>query len=317
MIVEQVRTQWEDNLLELAQEAQHHDVHLSNAGELIREASRLERAYRTCATITSDYSRSFYIATALLPPEKRRAVRALYAFCRIADNIVDGGSRQAEIDLASWKRKALSDHPDPIDPVALAWTHTRFKHRIPVRYAEQLIEGLEKDITQVSYRTFNELSVYCYGVASTVGLMSMHIIGFEPEAVPYAIKLGVALQLTNILRDIGEDYRSGRLYLPEEELEDFGISREDLNAGRVTNAWRRFMRFQIDRNRSLYEEAWPGIPMLHHNGRFAVAAASQLYQGILDDIEANDYDTFSRRAHLDKRGKLQTLAKTFYRLTIE
>jgi phytoene synthase len=289
-------------------------LHLTHPGELIREVSRLDRAYRTCATITSDYSRSFYLATALLPHEKRRAVRALYAFCRIADNIVDGGSHQAEVDLASWKKKALSNHPDGIDPVAFAWTHTRLKHRIPVRYAEQLIEGLEKDIQPVSYRTFNELSVYCYGAASTVGLMSMHIIGFTPEAIPYAIKLGVALQLTNILRDIGEDYRSGRLYLPEEELEDFGISKDDLKDGRVTDAWRLFMRFQIDRNRSLYEEAWPGISMLNADGRFAVAAASQLYQGILDDIEAHDYDTFSRRAHLDKWGKLQTLAKTFRRL---
>ena len=136
----------------------------------------------------------------------------------------------------------------------------------------------------------------------------MHIIGFAgPEAIPYAIKLGVALQLTNILRDVAEDLRNDRIYLPIEELDAFGIHDTDLQAGQVTEAWRAFMRFQVQRNRQLYAEAWPGIAMLNADGRFAIAAAADLYRGILDDIEAHDYDVFSRRAHVTTWGKLVRL----------
>jgi phytoene synthase len=133
----------------------------------------------------------------------------------------------------------------------------------------------------------------------------MHITGFTgPQAVPYAIKLGVALQLTNILRDVGEDWRMGRLYLPLEELEFFGLSEADVAKGQIDERWREFMRFQIGRNRRLYEEAWPGIYMLHPDGRLAIAAAAEFYAAILDDIEAHDYDVFTRRAHLSAGGKL-------------
>jgi phytoene synthase len=144
-------------------------------------------------------------------------------------------------------------------------------------------------------------------VASTVGLMSMHIVGYESQdAVPYAVKLGIALQLTNILRDIGEDWRMGRLYLPLDELGTFGLREADL-AARVDDRWRAFMRFQIDRVQRLYDEAAPGIALLNADGRFAIAAAAGLYRAILDDIEANDYDVFHHRAHVGPWGKLRRL----------
>src|SRR5690606_11050910 len=144
-------------------------------------------------------------------------------------------------------------------PVVIAWTDARMRYGIPQTYAEQLIEGVAQDLNRSRYRTFDQLSVYCYSVASTVGLMSMHIIGFVGlDAIPYAVKLGVALQLTNILRDVREDWESGRLYLPQEELDAYGLGEEDVAAGQVDGRCRAFMRYQIARNRQLYEEAWPG-----------------------------------------------------------
>ena len=132
----------------------------------------------------------------------------------------------------------------------------------------------------------------------------MYIIGFRnSNAVSYAIKLGVALQMTNILRDVGEDYRSGRLYLPREELIFYGIQEQEIAGGRVTDNWRQFMKFQIDRTRQLYQESWQGIKMLEREGQLAIGAASVFYQGILDEIEKNDYDVFARRASLSTWAK--------------
>jgi phytoene synthase len=144
--------------------------------------------------------------------------------------------------------------------------------------------------------------------------MSMHIIGFAGEqAIPYAIKLGIALQITNILRDIEEDRRSGRVYLPMDEMTAFGLTEADLDRRQVDERWRAFMRFQIERNRHLYAQARPGIALLSRDGRFAVAAASDLYRAILDDIEAHDYDVFHRRAHVSAWGKLRRLPRIWWR----
>jgi phytoene synthase len=179
----------------------------------------------------------------------------------------------------------------------------------------QLIDGVNRDISQTRYQTFDELTTYCYGVASTVGLMSMYIVGFNTtKAVPYAIKLGVAMQMTNILRDVGEDYRNGRLYLPLEEIALYGIRESDIAAGRNTETWRLFMKFQIDRTRKLYEKSWPGVMLLEQEGRFAIGAASVFYQGILDVIEANRYDVFRQRACLNARQKIQRIPSIWLRI---
>jgi 15-cis-phytoene synthase len=303
---------WERSLLSLAYEARRSVA--AWAPKPIADPALLDLAYAHCDSVTAEHSKTFHAATSLLPREKRNAVRALYAFCRVSDNIVDCSNGDVEQSLAAWRKRALWSQPPENDLIALAWTDARQHYRIPARYAEQLIDGVARDLCQRRYRTFEELTAYAYGVASTVGLMSMHIIGYSgAEAIPYAIKLGVALQITNILRDVGEDWQAGRIYLPLEELASFGLTEADLAGGHVDERWRALMRFQITRNRRLYAEALPGIKMLHPDGRFAVAAAGELYRAILDDIEANDYDVFNRRAHVSAWGKLRRLPGIWWR----
>jgi phytoene synthase len=302
---------WENNLLLLAGEAQYTPSAGSRPAN--SDAALLKIAYAHCRKITAIHSRSFYLASSLLPAAKRRAVWALYAFCRISDDIVDQPGRNGNIALANWRRRMLASNPPPDDRVALAWVDTQARYGIPLRYAEQLIDGVTADLHRTRYTTFADLATYAYGVASTVGLMSMHIVGFSgPEAIPYAIKLGVALQVTNILRDVAEDWRAGRVYLPQEELAAFHLTEADLAAGQVDDRWRGFMRFQITRNRRLYREAWPGIALLHPEGRLAIAAAARFYEGILDDIERRDYNVFTGRPHVDFWGKLRKLPSVWW-----
>ncbi len=278
----------------------------------------LDAAYQHCAALTHTHSRTFHMSSGLLPGEMRAAARALYAFCRITDDIVDqpatDSSTEARLaDLQSWRRRSLESSYTSADLAAsdlatLAWTDTRARFGIPKAYAEQLIEGVGQDLTHSRYASFDDLAHYCYLVASTVGLMTMHIVGYAgPQAIPYAIKLGVALQLTNILRDVGEDWAKGRLYLPQDELDAYGVREDEIAAGMVTPRWQAFMRFQIERARRLYAEAMPGIPLLGRDGQFAIAASAVLYQDILTKIEENDYDVFTRRVRtsgLEKLGRL-------------
>ena len=228
MIVQGINQNWEQTLLSMVEEARHYSSETSIHGYHAGDQS-LELAYERCQEISSRYSRSFHLASQLLPREKRRSIRALYAFCRIADDLVDGSCSQPEIELERLKREQGQVNHSPndsrdYDEILPAWKDTRFRYQIPLIYAQQLLDGIGQDLIKKRYHSFEELAVYCYGVASTVGLMSMHVIGFEAGATPYAVKLGVALQLTNILRDVGEDWRSGRLYLPLDELAAFGLS---------------------------------------------------------------------------------------------
>lgn len=307
-------TTWEQPLLSWAYEGlegrSHAEVNLS------RTVSRpqLERAYQYCESITKSHSRTFFLASGLLPEPARRAVRALYAFCRHTDDLVDRARGDGRASLEAWRKRVLAPQPPSDDLVALAWADTMARHRIPRRYAEQLIEGVSRDLVTKRYATFANLAAYCYGVASTVGLMAMHIIGFSGlEAVPYAVRLGVALQLTNILRDVGEDWRGGRLYLPQEELVAFGLNEADIAARRVDDRWLAFLRFQVERVHCLYANSLPGIAFLEPAGRFAIAAAAELYRAILEDIVANGGDVFSRRAYVSRWGKLRRLPGIWWR----
>ncbi len=300
----QAQANWENQLLDLAGHIPHPNTRPFFsywAGD-----AALRDAYKQAEKTTAEHSKSFYFASALLPEEKRSAVRALYAFCRTVDDIVDESSDdERDTRLDYWRGMVENASFSHNDLVAAAWADTLARYHIPRHYALQLIDGVARDLSQSRYQTFDELATYCYGVASTVGLMSMYIVGFKSnDAVPYAIKLGVALQMTNILRDVGEDYQNGRLYLPREELAFHGIREQDIADGRVNDNWRQFMKFQIERTRQLYAESWEGVKLLESEGQLAIGAASVFYQGILEEIEKNDYDVFSRRASLSAMGKI-------------
>jgi 15-cis-phytoene synthase len=309
--------EWETVLLEKARAGLAHRI--ATTREHLIQSDLLKKAYAYCNEVTRQHSRTFYMASALMPPAKRNAIRALYAFCRACDDLMDCPTSENPLeDLERWRMKTSRLHPDETNLIALAWHDTRLTYSIPSLYAEQLIEGVKMDSHQKRYQTFAQLTEYCYGVASTVGLMSMHIIGFRHHyALAYAIRLGVALQLTNILRDVGEDYRMGRLYLPREELLTYGIREEDIAAGRVTENWQMFMNFQIERARELYRTSLPGVKLLDKSGRFATYAAGILYACILDEIEKNDYNVFTRRAHTSTWTKLKNLPDIWWKSITE
>ena len=291
---------WEHELLNLALEGLE--------GGPCDAQRELAQGYALAEAVTRRNSKSFYLASGLLPSHKRRAVRVLYAFCRATDDIVDEGGADAAGRMHHWRLRALAPQPPSDDPILVAWHDVRTRYAIPAAYVKHLIDGIALDMTQTRYETFNELARYCYGVASTVGLKSMHIIGYrDRSAIPYAIKLGVALQLTNILRDIGEDLQRGRIYLPQEDLRRFSYSERDLEQGIINDRFRALMTFQISRTRALYAEAWAGIRLLAPDGRLAIAAAADLYRAILGEIERNDYDVFNCRAHLSAAHKLMRL----------
>jgi 15-cis-phytoene synthase len=297
---------WKNELIDLAHQALDSSANENCLANYKQEV--IDDAYRACQDITKFHSRTFYMAASLMPADKRQAVYALYAFCRVCDDLVDKGSGNIKAHLNRWRSRLDDCVQTGQDAVAVAWADTRYRHQIPWRYAEQLIQGLSQDLVQTRYNSFPQLAAYCYGAASTVGLMSMHIVGYSgPEAIPYAVQLGVALQMTNILRDVGEDLTAGRIYLPLQELEAFGIDEDNLSEGKVTPQWREFMKFQIHRVRQLYSESMLGIAYLDPGGRFSIAAAAELYRLILDKIEQNDYDVFNQRASVGKWGKVSRL----------
>lgn len=303
-------TSWEQRLVSWAYEGIDDNPSQPIPGVM---GATLGHAYRVSTDVIRQHSRTFYLASSLLPKDKCRAARALYAFSRITDDLVDQTEDDPLPALKAWRQRALHATPKPKDWIVLAWSDTQHRYKIPKIYAEQLLDGVACDLEKSRYRTFEELAEYSYGVASTVGLMAMHIVGFDgPEAIPYAVKLGVALQLTNILRDVGEDWERGRLYLPQDELAQFGITEDDIAANRINSRWRAFMRFQVDRVRRLYRESLPGIAHLHRDGRFAIAAAAELYEAILDDLEAHSMDNLNRRACIGLGGKLSRLPRIWW-----
>lgn len=304
-----MQAHWENHLLDLAG---YHPPRLSHKNGAWITNGSVKNDVIECANIAKAHSKSFFLATSFLPAEKRDAVRVLYAFCRTVDDIVDEGEiENREQQLDEWRAIVSgSRHTNYSQPIARAWRLVMDHYQIPARYALQLIDGVARDLTQNRYQTFEDLSTYCYGVASTVGLMSMYIIGFRSHAaLRYAINLGVALQLTNILRDVGEDMANGRIYLPLSELHDFGVTLEQLENGKINARFVDLIKFNILRVRNIYAEAERGITFLDPSGRLAVSAASIFYKGILDVIERNNYDVFNHRASLSFWEKLSRVPR--------
>ncbi|KAF3445016.1 hypothetical protein FNV43_RR14709 [Rhamnella rubrinervis] len=283
----------------------------------------LNEAYDRCGEVCAEYAKTFYLGTLLMTPERRRAVWAIYVWCRRTDELVDGpnASHITPKALDRWERR-LADlfEGRPYDMYDAALSHTVSKFPVDIQPFRDMIEGMRLDLRKSRYKNFDELYLYCYYVAGTVGLMSVPVMGIAPESKAStesvynaALALGIANQLTNILRDVGEDARRGRVYLPQDELARAGLSDDDIFRGKVTEKWRNFMKGQIKRARMFFDEAEKGVSELNVASRWPVWASLLLYKQILDAIEANDYDNFTRRAYVGKAKKLLSLPVAYGR----
>jgi phytoene synthase len=273
--------------------------------------------------ITAYYAKSFYFSASLLPLEKRWATYAVYGFCRYADNLIDKqrNRKAAEIlrevefldaELRTAYRTGESEHP-----ILRPFIIVSQRYEIPIEYPLDLLRGVRMDIQNARYQNFDALYVFCYRVAAVVGLMMTHILGYEDdEAFGYAEQLGVAMQLTNILRDVQEDKDLGRIYLPLNELKQFGCSENDILNERMTPAFRELMQFQVQRAYSYYQAAQDGIPLLAPDSRFAIYSASRIYGGILKRIEAQDYNPFLGRVYVPQHRKFGILLQEVLRTKI-
>lgn len=274
--------------------------------------SFLDRGLAECRAITRRYGTSFYFATQFFPAEMRSGIYAVYAFARIPDEIVDdpnkGNSAETLAKLNEWREKWLAAMAaGRSDDLVLNAIVVQFrKFGITVDVGEAFLRSMFMDEEKFRYETYAELEEYMYGSAGVIGLMVTRVVGYDSaEAFPYAIKLGYAFQLTNFLRDIREDYEElGRVYMPQDEMRQFGITDFDLESNQTSKKFVAFMKFQIDRNRQIYRESLPGIPMLHWRGRLAVRISYVLYRAILNEIERSNYNVFRGRVRTNFRQKV-------------
>ncbi len=294
----------------------------------------LAEGYARARSLTRHHAKSFFFASVALFGERRRAAFALYAFCRRLDDLVDGDNAGDGLTLSptalpselsarlALARKSISAIYAPSASSSLtaglpwhpaefeAFRDTVTRYRIPELPFQELINGMEMDLTKSRYANFEELKLYCHRVAGVVGLMMTPVLGYrDARCLPYAADLGIAMQLTNILRDVKEDLARGRVYLPADELAHFGLTEADLARGEVTEPWRRFAKFQISRAREYYGRSRMGIPDLEGFGsQRVVRLMSVIYGQINQIIEARDYDVFSQRARVSFGGKLKLAA---------
>lgn len=266
--------------------------------------------YEQCRAYTKHHAKSFYFSSFLLPKEKRCAAYAVYAFCRYADNLVDHNAIYTPEEL-SVKYSEIYNFLDDVYSARLniktAFADSVLKFKIPKHYFTDLIDGVMMDMTKNRYETFMELDTYCYKVASVVGLMMSDIFGYSSKAaLPYAIYLGKAMQLTNILRDISEDYRMGRIYLPQDELIYFEYNDDEIRNNVMDERFAAMMKFNVDRNRAFYELASHGLPYLTNDGsRTTAVLMYKIYSGILTEIENHNYNVYSERRYVSTFSKLR------------
>ncbi len=281
-----------------------------------KDRMNLDEAYEACRKETAKWAKTFYLGTLLLPPIKRRAIWAIYVWCRRTDELMDSEEAMTRTSaeladrLDEWEIRTRAifkgNIQDDLDAVMLD-TIERFP--VPIDPYLDMIEGQRMDLNLHRYQTFEELKLYCYRVAGTVGLMTQVVMGLDPAytSAPWssspdpseaAVALGIANQLTNILRDVGEDRARGRIYLPQEDLIRFDYSEADLMAGLINSNWRALMAFQLERAREWFSRSEEGVRLLSSDARWPVWTSLRLYRGILDSIEKLDYDVFNNRAYV-------------------
>jgi 15-cis-phytoene synthase len=289
----------------------------------------LEEAFEACRQETAQWAKTFYLGTLLLPPAKRRAIWAIYVWCRRTDELMDSPQAQA-LDPAELlgRLDAWEQHTRQLfdgrasDDLGRVMVHTLEQFPQPLQAYLDMIEGQRMDVRKQRYADFAELELYCYRVAGTVGLMTQAVMGLDPayttapwsacpDPTEAAVALGIANQLTNILRDVGEDRGRGRIYLPQEDLRRFGYSEAELLAGTLNDNWRALMAFQLERARTWFARSEAGVRWLSADARWPVWTSLRLYRGILDVIERHDYDVFNHRAYVPTAGKLLDLPLSF------
>jgi phytoene synthase len=284
---------------------------------------QLRAAYSVCRHIARSAAKNFYYGFLVLPSHKRNAICAVYAFMRRADDMSDDPSipieqRREKLDalLCSLRRVAEGEKTD--DPVLLALADTEKRFNIPVQLLEKLVHGTLMDVGQgqstAQYQTFDQLYDYCYHVASVVGLICIRIFGYrDPQAEKLAERTGVAFQLTNIIRDVKEDWQMGRIYIPREDLDRFGIDAQVLVNGSAAMLTRPVLAFEADRAREYYRSAAELLPLIDDDSQPALWTLVEIYRRLLERIAQRDYDVFSQRVSLSTAEKLSVLAKGFVR----
>ncbi|MGH8869978.1 MAG: phytoene/squalene synthase family protein [Actinomycetes bacterium] len=280
----------------------------------------LRDSYARCRALHAAHGRTYYLATMLLPPGKRPYVHALYGFARYADEIVDAFDGRCPAarahELARWGERILADLRTgaSADPVGLALVHTVRTWDVPHAHVEAFLRSMRMDLTVDAYPTYADLAGYMEGSAAAIGLQMTPILGpTTDEAYARARDLGVAFQLTNFIRDVGEDLRRGRVYLPLEDLAAFEVERADLAAGRPSSRLRDLLAFEVARTRALYARARPGIAMLHPSSQACIATAFTLYSAILDEVERSGYAVLDRRVSVPVSRRLRVAAPAIVR----
>ena len=255
-----------------------------------------------CQERAASSGSSFYYSFLFLPPQQRRAITALYAFCREVDDVVDECSdgSVARMKLAWWRgeiRQAYAGAPQ--HPVALALAQVVSEFRLPQDHLQSIIDGMEMDLECSRYPDFTALRVYCHRVAGVVGLLSAEIFGYrDPRTLEYAAELGLAFQLTNIIRDVGEDMRRQRIYLPLDELQRHGVSIADITAARETENFRRLMEFQIERALDTYRRAYAALPGVDRKAQRVGLVMAAIYRTLLEEVQADGCRVLTRRTSL-------------------
>ena len=277
--------------------------------------TELQLAYEECRLITRREAKNFYYAFITLPPQKRRAIYAAYAFCRLCDDAADEDlPTECKLELLGDLRGNLSRTYDghPEGPIMIALSHAAEAFDIPEDYFAEVVSGVEMDLTKNRYEDFDELRTYCYRVASVVGLICLQVFGYsDGRAREYAVDLGLAMQLTNIMRDIKEDLERDRIYIPQSEMSEFGYSLEELKGGVINEPFARLMEFQAQRARNYFDSGFKLLPYLSPRSRACPAVLGQLYSHILDRIEGRGYNVFDGRVSLSRREKYLVTAQTW------
>lgn len=258
----------------------------------------MRASYRKAKEIIKKYGTGYYRATFLFPKEIRQATWIYYQFVRTADEFVDNASVEDHKGALfrfeeEWHKAETGESTTPFFN---EYKTILKKYAIPHEYNKSFLKAMEQDLVITRYHTYQDLEKYMYGSATVVGYTMSHIIGYKEGALPYAKALAEAFQMTNFLRDIKEDYdERGRIYIPQEDMDRFGVTEQHLREGIVDENWKALMRFEIERTRVLYEKGVRGITYLHRDGQKAVYAAALIYNDILNKMEKNDYDIFSKR----------------------